>query len=605
MWELQQGAYWAPRGRAPRRRISRRRLLQGIALGGAGLGAAALLGCQEGGGEPRPVPSPLPAGEHIPAPEGGRGGTLRLPGFEAFVFDTLDPHQTQFGPIYSSHSAVFSKLLRYLDTSQGIIGTDLALEMPEAVDGLEYIVPLRRGVRFQRPSLALGRSPTPQERAVDGRELTAEDVVYSFQRQMNPDSPRRPFYYRAYQYEAFQRLEAVDRYTVRIVLKEPIALLDHYLADTNAFIIARELVDERDQMDRQEAMIGTGPFIWDRLQPLVRSRFVRNPDWFGWDDPELRRPYIDAYESIFLADDVSLEAAFREGKIDAALQVENPTWVLALRQEFPEVVGRDVGFSAWLNTRFVVDRPPFQDFRVRKALHLAADRQQMIDSLFLGFGRMHGPLSPVLERWALPPERLARLPGYRTDRSQREEDLREARQLYEAAGSPPLAITFADQPAYVAGFAPQFQRHLETVLGAEVQTSIAGYQVLFEGLRRGTILMSWQYDNGWIDPDDWFYPFFHSRGPKNVFRYRDPVLDSLLEAQRREFDLERRRRLVEEIQLYLLENVLVRLDYVTPINLWVAWPYYRNFRPTPFFGESYWLANAWLDREDPSYRRRA
>jgi len=597
--------YWH---RIWRRRLSRRRLLASAAAGGVGLGTAALLGCgQEPPSRPGGSPSPpAPAGDaHASPPETSRGGSLRLPGFEAFIADTLDPHQTQFGPVYSSHSAVFSKVLRYQDIQQGIITTDLAEAVPESPDGLEYIISLRRGVRFQRPSLALNRSPSPEERTIDGRELTAEDVVYSFLRQVNPDSPRRRFFYRSYQYEAFDKIEVVDPYTLRLVLKEPLALVLHYLADTNAFVIPREAVDAEDQLNRQEALIGSGPFVWDDLQPLIRSRFVRNPEWFGWDDPDLRRPYMDGYESLFLADDATLEATFREKKIDSALQVANPNWVLSVRQEFPDVVGRDVGFSAWLNTRFLVDRPPFNDLRVRRALHLAADRQQMIDALFQGYGRLQGPLSPLLERWALAEEELSRLPGYRSDRDQREEDLRTARTLYEQAGSPPLPITFANQPSYVSDYAAQFRRQLEDVLGATVDTEIRDYTQIAERLTRGDLPMSWQYDNGWIDPDDWLYPFFHSRGTKNTFRYQDAQLDSMLEAQRREFDEERRRDLLLKIQRYLLDNVLARLDYVTPINLWVAWPYYRNFRPSPFFGESFWLANSWLDRDDPSYRERA
>jgi len=70
------------------------------------------------------------------------------------------------------------------------------------------------------------------------------------------------------------------------------------------------------------------------------------------------------------------------------------------------------------------------DFRVRRALHLAADRQQMIDSLFQGYGRIQGPISAVLERWALPEDELASLPGYRSGRSEREGDIREARQMF-------------------------------------------------------------------------------------------------------------------------------------------------------------------------------
>ena len=599
-----QSPYWH---RFWRRRLSRRRLLTRSATLAAGLSAAAVIGCGEQGAPAGSGATPLaPAADgHIPAPPSARGGTLRLPGFEAFISDTLDPHQTQFGPIYSSHSAVFSKVLRYQDVREGLIAPDLATEVPEAVDGREYLIPLRRGVRFQQPSAALGRSPSPQESAIAGRELTAEDVVYSFQRQMDPDSRRRRFYYRSYQYEEIERIEAVGQYTVRLVMKQPSALALHMLADTNAFIIAREAVDANDTMGTQEAMIGSGPFIWDRLLALDESRFVRNPDWFGWDQPDLARPYIDGYESHFIADDASLEAIFREKKLDAALQFDNPTWVLKLRQEHPEVVGRDVAFSAWLSTRFRVDQPPFNDIRVRKAVHLVADRQDMIDSIFQGYGRLHGPISPVLDRWALPEQELAQLPGYRTDRAQRESDIAEARRMYEAAGSPSLTFTFADQPSYVPGYVDSFQRNLEQTLGARAEVEIRNYLQITEGLARGELAATWQYDNGWIDPDDWLYPFFHSRGTKNSFRYEDARLDGMLEKQRREFDVEQRQEQVRDIQRYLLENVLARLDYVTPINLWVAWPYYRNFAPSPFFGESFKLANAWVDTADPSYKGRS
>ena len=599
---MEESAYWH---RFWRRRLSRRGVLKAAALGGAGLAAAASFGCD--GDQKSPSASagpPAPAGGLGNEPARYRGGTLNLPGFEAFISDTLDPHQTQFGPIYSSHSAVFSKVLRYIDIPQGVIATDLAESLPEVIDGVEYIIRLRPGVRFQRPSAVLDRPPTAEEQRVGGRELTAEDVKFSFQRQMNPDSPRRALYYRAYQYQTIERIETPDKYTVRVVTKEPIVTFLHYLADTNAFIVPMEVVDAKDDMDRQEAMLGTGPFIWDRLEPLQRSRFVANPDWFGWDDPELGRPYIEAYQSLFIADDATLEVAFRDKKLDAALQVANARWVLNVRQSFPEVIGIDTGFAAWLNVRLLVDRPPFNDFKLRRALHLAADRQQMIDALWQGWGRMQGPISPILKRWALPERELMSEPGYRTDRSQRQQDLQEARQLYEAAGSPKLEMVFADQPDYVRQFAPQFQRHLEDVLGASVETRIRNYLYIAEGHLRGSIAMSFQFDNGWIDLDDWVYPSFHSRGPKNSFRLEDPTLDRMLEAQRREFDFERRQKLGWEIQHYLLDNVLARLDYVTPTILWLAWPHYRNFNPSPFFGNSFWLADAWLDRDQPSFKER-
>ena len=588
-----------------RRRLSRRRLLSTAAALAPGLGIAAL-SCNGDSPAPSPRASPgtaTPDDGHVPASANGRGGTLRLPGFEAFIADTLDPHQTQFGPIFSSHSSVFSKILRYEDATAGLMATDLAADMPESIDGQEYVITLRPGVKFHQPSLVLHKSPSPQETAVAGRELTAEDIVYSFRRQMEEASPRRRFYFRSYQYEQIQTMEAVDPYTVRLVMKEPLAVTLHYLADTNAFIIPREVVDSGDQVNSIDSMIGTGPFVWEHLQPLYESRFVRNPQWFGWGDPEMNRPYIDGYRSLFLPDDAPLESTFRQKDLDSALQVTNPKWVRKLREDFPEVLARDVGFVAWLNSRFLVDRPPFNDLRVRKAIHLVSDRQQMIDGIFDGSALMQGLISPVLERWALSQEELSTLPGYRSG-AQREADIREARQMFEAAGSPEFKITFADQPEYVPNFASQFQRLLEETLGAKVRVDIRGYLQIGEGLVRGDIQMTWQYDNGWIDPDDWLYPSFHSGGTRNTFRYQDPQLDAMLEAQRREFDEARRQALVRDIQHYLLENVLARLDYATPINLWVAWPYYRNFVPSPFWGESFRLAEAWIDRDNPSYNDR-
>jgi peptide/nickel transport system substrate-binding protein len=590
------------------RRLSRRRVLRAAALAGAGLGAAALVGCAEEE-EARPAallsPTvPATATPFVYEPAAYSGGTLHLPGYEAFVFDTLDPHQTEFGPVVSSHSAVFSKVLRYEDIERGEIVPDLAQAMPEMPDPLTYIIRLRPGVRFHQPGAVLGRSPSAEEKAVGGRELTAEDVKYSFERQMNEESPRRALYRRAHQYQTIDSIEVVDSLTLRIRTKRPTAPFLHFLADSSAFIVAKELVDESDEMNRQEAMLGTGPFMWDELKPLVKSSFVRNPDWFGWDEPELDRPYIDGYKSHFLFDDASVEAAFRTKKLDVAFQVNNPDWVAKLREDEPDLINFDMGFAAWVKAAFSIDQAPYNDIRLRRAIHLASDRQQMLEAFWQGYGKMQGPVGWVLRQWALPQEELLTKPGYRLSKEEREEDEREARRLYEAVGSPDLKVIFADQPAYVPQFAPQYERQLEKVLGAKVDYDVWTYPQISEGSQRGTVPFAFAYDNGWIDLDDWLYPYFHTDGPKNESGLSDRTLDGMLEAQREEFDPEERQRLGYEIQRYLLDNVLTRVDFVAAIWLWVAWPYYRNFRPTPFFGNSFLMANAWLDQSNPIWGSR-
>ena len=592
--------YWQ---RSWKRRLSRRRVLRGALWGGAGLAAAALVGCGGDGDEKTGTPTASPTAGAL-QPAGSRGGTLHLMGVEAFPPDTLDPHQSQYGPIYSAHSAVFSKVLRYESIEDGVIVPDLATAMPEMPDQLTYIIRLRPGVRFQQPSRALGGSPTAEEQAVGGRELTAEDVKYSFERQVNEKSPRRAMFARAHQFQVIESIRVVDPLTLEIRTKRPTAPFLHFLANTNAFIIAKEVVDDTDQMNRPQAMIGTGPFIWKEQIALQVMRMVRNPDWFGWDQPELGRPYIDGYESLFIYDDASIEAAFRTKKLDSAFQVSNAQWVINLRQQEPGLTSADAGFAAWIKAGFIVDQAPYNDFRLRKAIHQASDRRQMVDALWQGYGRPQGPVGWLLKRWALPEEELLKLPGYRVGTQEREEDEREARRLYEAAGSPSLDITFADQPSYVQQYAPQYKRNLEEVLGAKVNFKVRSYAIINEGVLRGEMPFTWAYDNGWIDLDDWVYPYFHSKSSGNVFHVSDAQLDAMLDAQREAFDLGERQQLGYQIQRYLLENVLARLDFASYYMLWVAWPYYKNFRPAPFFGNSFHLANAWLDRSDPVWGSR-
>jgi peptide/nickel transport system substrate-binding protein len=596
--------YWQ---RFWKRRLSRRLVLRGALWGGAGLAAAAVVGC-DGGSQEKATGTPAASATATAAgvtPVGSRGGTLHLMGIEAFPPDTLDPHQSQYGPIYSAHSSVFSKVLRYESVEDGVIVPDLATAMPEMPDQLTYIIRLRPGVRFQQPSKALGGSPSSEEQLIGGRELTAEDVKYSFERQVNENSPRRSLFVRASQFTGIESIRIVDPLTLEIRTKRPIAPFIHFLANTNSFIIPREVVDDTDQMNRPEAMIGTGPFIWKEQIALQVMRMVRNPDWFGWGEPEVGRPYIDGYESLFIYDDASIEAAFRTKKLDSAFQVSNAQWVKDLREQEPSLTSADTGFAAWVKAAFIVDQPPYSDLKLRKAIHLATDRRQIVDALWQGYGRAQGPVSWVLKRWALPEEELLSLPGYRVGTQERQEDEQEARRLYEAAGSPELFITFGDQPGYVPQFAPQYKRKLEEVLGAKVDYQVRSYAILNEGTVRGTMPFTWRYDNGWIDLDDWVYPHFHSAGSANVAHVSDAQLDSLLDAQRATFDFEERQQLGYQIQRYLLENVLAWLDFASYYMLWVAWPYYKNFRPASFFGDSFHMANAWLDRSDPVWGSRA
>ena len=662
---MAESSYWKNFWRG---RISRRRLLGGAIVGGTGLATAAVVGCG-GGGTTTSGPSvgSTPATGDGGGPDGFRasdipihdarrpfeapgttGGTLRFAGFDALVLDTFDPHQTQFGPLYSGHSAVFSKLYRYVSHSEQLMEPDLAEAMPEVIGDpgapTEYIIKLRRGVKFHDPA-----SLPPDLRGkveikdaaskfpgLPGRELTADDVVWSFERQKNESSPRFTLYYRSSQYQTMEKIEKIDDYTVKITTSKPISPLLHFLADTNAFIVPREVVDEeRDALEfprsgPQGRMIGTGPFIWGSLKSLQEITIYRNPEWFGWDQPELARPFLDAYTSFFIVDNASLESLFRGKELDVAGGAGDPQWVFDIKDEKPELELLRETVSGWVNSRFkIFDNetgapcPLWGDPRLRKAIGLAADRQQVIDFIWAGEAALTAPVGPAISKWALPLEELRTIPGYRPGLAEREEDLALARQLYDEAGSPEIEFTFADQPSYIPDFAPSFIEGLRRDLGANVKKQvIRAYPQIAEGFLKGCdqMVATWAFDNGWIDLDDWVYPYFHTGGPKNSFGLSDPALDALLDAQRAEFNEDARREIGYQIQRYLLgvkpdgsgplelkpdTAAYARLDFATLITAGVSWPYYKNRYTFPWFGNNHWIANQWLDEDDPSFQGRA
>jgi len=641
---MQEPSYW---NRFWLRRLSRRRLLTSAALTGAGIAAAAATGCggDDSGGSGKPADG-LAAEDlgaeaiidarrplEIPPPE-MRGGTLRSQGYDPVVLDRHDPHQTQFGPMYANLSSVFSKLYAYKSHSEPTwenIMPDLAESAPEMIGNppTEYVVKLRKGVKFHDTEAIRAHFPD-----LAGRELKAEDVVFSYDRQRNPDSIQKGYYYRASQYRTIDTIQAVDDYTIRIKTKGPIAPFYHFMADTNAMIIPKEIVDLEpgpggkplDTVDTNrgprpgERMIGTGPFLWGKLNFGIEYTAVRNSQWFGWGEPDLARPYLDAYTvSGSSLNDTSLEALFRRKEIDGTTFIENPDWIYSIKREKPELQLFKLWVSGWIGTRFKVYCQPFDDVRVRKAIHLATERQQIVDVIGSGEWKMQGPVGNAIAYWALPEEELLASPGYRQTSAEREQDIKKTRQLFEAAGSPDLPqVWFADIPSYIPNFIGTWKQFMNKNLGIPIdklRTLSQAYSRIAEALSDtncSIAAMYWGFDNGWIDLDDWVYPYFHSTGSKNSFRLNDPDLDVLLDAQRAEFNVERRREIGYQIQRYLLglegdgmqPGAHARVDYATPYLAIVTWPYVKNEVFFPWFGNSCWTANSWLDKNDPSYSGR-
>jgi ABC-type transport system substrate-binding protein len=225
-----------------------------------------------------------------------RGGILRVRGYDPPHFDH---QQTISFKTNTTLSFVHSTLVRYKvgpEIPPGTFTVEPHLaERWEQPDETTYIFHLRHGVTWHnKPPL-------------NGRELVAEDVKFTFDRFLTePGNVIR------YILEPVERVEVVDRYTVKFVLREPFVWLVHMLANpAGTWIIAPEVVQQFGDLKKPESAIGTGPFMLERYEPNVKTVFKRNPDYFLTGQPS-----IDGVEWLVLEDDSTGLAMYRTGQID-------------------------------------------------------------------------------------------------------------------------------------------------------------------------------------------------------------------------------------------------------------------------------------------------
>src|SRR5262245_43880939 len=207
-----------------------------------------------------------------------RGGILRVRGRDPVHFD---PHLTRDGRTHTVLSFVYSKLLRHkvgggVQPGTFSVEPDLA-ERWEAPDDTTYIFHLRQGVRWHN------KPP------VNGRELVAEDVKFTFDRFLTVEGNPEQLLL-----EAVQRVEVMDRYTVQFRLKEPFVwLLDTLASPLCTWIIAPEVVKQYGDLKKVETAIGTGPFMLERYEPNVKTVFRRHPEYF-----RPGQPHVDGVERL-------------------------------------------------------------------------------------------------------------------------------------------------------------------------------------------------------------------------------------------------------------------------------------------------------------------
>src|SRR5215470_11288074 len=317
-----------------------------------------------------------------------RGGILRVRGLDPPHFD---PHLTLNVRTNATLSFAYSTLVRYqvgADVRPGTFTIEPHLaERWEQPDDTTYLFHLRQGVTWHnKPPL-------------NGRELVANDVKFTYDRfRAEPANPLR------FTLEAVDRIEIVDRYTVKFLLKEPFVWLLNVLANPySTWIIAPEVVQQFGDLKKPESVIGTGPFLLERYEPNVKTVFKRHPHYFLKD-----QPYVDGVEWLVLDDPSTGLAMYRAGQLDCGPEFG---WRVrqhdleALKQSHPQLLYQDYLFTNSQRIFMRTDQPPFTDVRVRRAISHAMDRQAIIDAAYPR-GEPTAAVPRGLTEWSLPIDQL-------------------------------------------------------------------------------------------------------------------------------------------------------------------------------------------------------
>jgi peptide/nickel transport system substrate-binding protein len=536
------------------------------------------------------------------------GGVWRQFSYNSLPTDSYDPHLTTFGPMSDIHSMVFSRVVAYDDPINQSLTPDLAATIPEQPDKLTYIIKVNPAAKWQS-KVPIAGSNNP----IAGQPVTAGDIKYSLQRQVNPQSPKAGAFYRALNWLTIDKMDQPDDQTLRITTKSPMAPFLHFLADEFSYIISQKIVDQaKDEIGSPNLLIGSGPFVLNSFEALKQVRVDKNPDWFLKDAGFAKgRPFIDSILQTFQPqDDNSIEGAFKGKQIDLTGWNDQNN-ADRVSKAAPGSNVYQYAITGSIVTGLGVGYGPFKDQRLRNAVLIAWDRNALGQAVYQGFFKFSGPVGWLMDRWALPQDQLLKKPGYRyANQADRDADIKMAKQLFDAAGgqSPfpgDSVIWYPNTPAYIPAYFPQQQKNLKDALGLTLQgkEDTTGYTLVVPQLIQHKVDYYFGYDNGAIDLDGWVYTN-RTGHPSNFFQVSDPDLDAALDKQRGEFDFAARQKLGYDIQNTILDKGYPTGRANNAVINNTQWNYVKNNYSTPWYGHSHLAANVWLDQSDPSWQGR-
>ncbi len=410
-----------------------------------------------------------------------------------------------------------------------------------------YTFHLQKGVKFH-----------------NGREVTAEDFVFSITRILNPEthSPVASLFMNIRGAKTFHEgkrsevdgLKVLDRYTVQILLDEPFAPFLSILAMANAKVIPKELAGP----NFSRHPVGTGPFEFNSWKDGKEIVLTANEDYF------LGRPYLDTLNFQIYPNMVWEKTFddFERGFLDQSIIPSNKYKSIISdpqHQKNYKLISKPT-----LNLVYVginCNIKPLDDIRVRQALSLAVDTEKIVRHITRrGSVPAKGILPPGIAGFDPEFDGL----GYNPVR---------ARKLLAEAGYPdgrgiaPLEIWTVSKSESVQQELVAYQKYLADI-GIKIVPKVADnwkhFITLINNQKVPLYYAAWYAD--YPDPDNFLYVLCHSKSRTNRMGYRNPEIDHMLETARQEVNYMKRITIYREVQKQVMKDTPLITQHVNSFN---------------------------------------
>jgi peptide/nickel transport system substrate-binding protein len=508
-------------------------------------------------------------------PNPKRGGVLRYGVLSAPAH--FDVHQSGTVSNMGTQGTMYDNLIRHdpRDSGQTII-PDLAHSWEIAKDGKTYTFFLRKGVTFH-----------------DGADLTAEDVKATFDRIVKPPEgvsiPRTPLF------ATVSEINARDKYTVEFKLSEPrpVSFIMGAIASGWNIIVRKKTLEDNNYNLRDiKDYPGTGPFKHNKRVDKEVWILDRNKDYWN---PEL--PYVDRLEIYSLPPfSAELGAALLGGKLDYARLLDpvsakkvNETEGMSSTDFYQSVIQ-----AVWVNN----EKKPFNDPRVRRAMHLVLDKAVLVETVKDVAPMMVGGFIYPFSDFATPMDDLAKRLGYQADPTAA---IKEAQALMAAAGYADgiKDVDFMVRDARTFSLWSQaIQAMLREILKIESKLRTVQVSVWFDEALAGNFNLTISaIVSTLIDPSDYFNAWYGKGGPQNYSRWDNPTFQALVQQIDRELDEQKRLELIRQA-----DNIMEQDPPLLPVaweKIYDGWfDYVKGHNPQNYFGiyDVVRMDTFWLDK---------